>query len=266
MGVLLQNGEHELLPCQSHFRIVELHTKTILAWCGCEDRDIYYQSLSSGLFSSQQSSDRIIDQVAALLGCADRSELGIVASPRGLLSGRLTLFPPRGGEVKCEASTTKLIPTEITDSWRATLHCDAEGGCEGHTVLVVEKEAVFKYLIQYPLKASVVVTGKGYPDHATRALVQLLSIMGTCERGGGVRVVGLFDSDPYGVDIHRQYVLSTGGVEWIGVDLEDFLPQPYSEEHGKKSQLVQLRTDERTKAVRLLRTLQGNSEVEELWR
>lgn len=233
-----------------------------------EDRDIYYSALSSKLFSSQQSSDRIIDQVAAMLGCADRSELGIVAGPRGLVAGRLILLPPSGqGEVNCEGGTPTLIPTEINaDTWRATLPCSAEqAACEGHTVLVVEKEAVFKHLIQQPLaKGTVLVTGKGYPDLATRALVKLLASRASCERGARLGVVGMFDSDPYGIDIHRQYVQACGGVEWVGVDLEDFLPT--AQDDAGAGRLVQLRTDERAKAVRLLRTLNHHTTHDELWR
>ncbi|SOV05609.1 related to meiotic recombination protein SPO11 [Ustilago sp. UG-2017a] len=236
-------------------------------------RDIYYTTLSSRLFPSQQSSDRIIDQVCALLGCADRSELGIVASPRGLFSGSLTLSPPSGqGIVQCFSGVPNLIPTEINaETWRATLPCTHEAEfCIGHVVVVVEKEAVFKHLIQHPTLARqwVVVTGKGYPDHATRALIQILGAGLECEKGGGVRMVGVFDCDPYGVDIHRQYVQVFGGVEWVGVELDDFLAQNDSEEGGEEeaSQLVQLRADERAKAVRMLRTLTGTSADEELWR
>ncbi|CCF50812.1 hypothetical protein NDA11_006131 [Ustilago hordei] len=220
------------------------------------------------LFPSQQSSDRIIDQVCALLGCADRSELAIVASPRGLFSGSLTLSPPSGqGIVQCFSGLPTLIPTEINaETWRATIPCTHETEfCIGHVVVVVEKEAVFKHLIQHPTVARqwVVVTGKGYPDHATRALIQILGAELECEKGGGVRMVGVFDCDPYGIDIHRQYVQVCGGVEWVGVELDDFLAQNDSEQ---ASQLVQLRADERAKAVRMLRTLMGTSADEELWR
>lgn len=259
---MLLNGKLLPLPLRSSVRFIVLMSRL---W---EDRDIYYTTLSSRLFPSQQSSDRIIDQVCALLGCADRSELAIVASPRGLFSGSLTLSPPSGqGIVQCFSGLPTLIPTEINaETWRATILCTHEAEfCIGHVVVVVEKEAVFKHLIQHPTVARqwVVVTGKGYPDHATRALIQILGAGLECEKGGGVRMVGVFDCDPYGIDIHRQYVQVCGGVEWVGVELDDFLAQNDSEQ---ASQLVQLRADERAKAVRMLRTLTGTSADEELWR
>lgn len=211
------------------------------------------------LFSSQQASDRIIDKVAALLGCADRNELGIVASPRGLLAGTLTLIPPRGqgrAEIKCEAGVSTLVPTELSISnlvWTLSLPDSDE-----RMVLVVEKEAVFKHLLEFQRRQSarvqlnlaevVLVTGKGYPDCATRALVRLLS--GPASR---IKMFGLFDSDPYGIDIHRQYLAACSNcntVEWIGVDLEDFLPI----DGDQTGALIQLRNDERAKAVQLLRT------------
>ncbi|SJX64522.1 related to meiotic recombination protein SPO11 [Sporisorium reilianum f. sp. reilianum] len=204
------------------------------------------------LFATQQASDRTIAHVATLLGC-DRAALNIVASPRGLVSGPLTLHPPSPSTpIACQPGHATLIPPEIDLHWRVDVRC------ERPLVLVVEKEAVFTHLLQLrPADAAgagrvdwdsvVMVTAKGYADQATRALVQLL----------GVRAVGLFDADPYGVDIHRQFC-SAHSVEWIGVDLSDFAP-PLA---GQNSALVPLRNDERATAVRLLRGL-GTSHDDE---
>ncbi|CBQ68880.1 related to meiotic recombination protein SPO11 [Sporisorium reilianum SRZ2] len=206
------------------------------------------------LFATQQASDRTIAHVATLLGC-DRAALNIVASPRGLVSGPLTLHPPfPSTPIACQPGHATLIPPEIDLHWRVDMWC------ERPLVLVVEKEAVFTHLLQLQLCTPatrgeravdwgrvVMVTAKGYADQATRALLQLL----------GVRAVGLFDADPYGVDIHRQFC-SAHSVEWIGVDLSDFAP-PLA---GQNSALVPLRNDERATAVRLLRGL-GTSHDDE---
>lgn len=64
----------------------------------------------------------------------------------------------------------------------------------------------------------------------------------------------MFDGDPYGVDVWRQYRLHSA-VRWVGVDVQDF------EEKGEG--LVRLRNDERRTAVRLLRGLSGEKEEEE---
>lgn len=162
----------------------------------------------------------------------------------------------------------------MQSGWNLKLACALPLGsaCQGHLAIVVEKEAVFKVLLQLAHSAStsasgriqwakvVLVTGKGYPDHATRALVHLLA-RATCASGGAVRVVGLFDSDAYGVDIHRQYC-SAGTIDWAGVDIEDFLAAPavHEEEPTLSYPLIPLRNDERIKAVRLLRTLSDSEE------
>lgn len=220
-------------------------------------RDIFYQCLQ--LFRTQAASDRIISQLVSLLGCSDRGELNIVASPRGLVAGPLTVTSPSGEKIACSAGQTTTIPTEIGDGWSIALDCAPEACAGEHLVLVVEKEAVFKTLLQHataPLGTVrwykvVMVTAKGYPDHATRTLLRLLASSHT------VRVVGLFDADPYGIDIHRQYLLhSHCPIEWLGVDLADFL--------GVGQHLVGLRNDERSKAVRLLRSGVGEEERERL--
>ncbi|SPO27835.1 related to meiotic recombination protein SPO11 [Ustilago trichophora] len=247
-------------------------------------RDVYYQSLH--LFTSQQASDRTIERIVALLGCTDKVQLGIVASPRGLLSGSVSIVSPSSSRtlMRCERGVSTLIPTEITTStttgqegWTVVLDCDTSS-CPGHLVLVVEKEAVFKHLLHHqaapdPSRSKidwgkvVLITGKGYPDHATRALVQLLS-RSNCSQGGKVYVEGLFDGDPWGVDVHRNYTFACPEISWLGVDVEDFLPSAADEELTSGCYpLVPLRNDERGKAVRLLRTLKDkDGERERRWR
>ncbi|GAC99834.1 topoisomerase acting in meiosis [Pseudozyma hubeiensis SY62] len=236
-------------------RVLELIQRNLLRGTLVTKRDIYYQSLS--LFPSQSASDRIISQLVTLLGCTDRLELGIVGSPRGILSGSLQLSPPSSSSTSpqvynCTLGQTTLIPTEITEAWRIDLPCPHSGH---HVVLIVEKEAVFKHLLQATtIPAQILITGKGYPDRATAKLVQLLSNHRCSHCGSGMDVRGLFDGDPYGVDVWRQYRLHSA-VRWVGVDVRDF------EEKGEG--LVGLRNDERRTAVRLLRGLSGNKEEEQ---
>lgn len=255
-------------------RILELIQRNMVRGMLVTKRDMYYQSLD--LFPSQQASNRIIDQVVTLLGCRDRLELGIVASPRGIISGSLRLIPPFASPeqvVECKLRQTTIIPTEISidTGWAIEMHCSGREANVEHLVIVVEKEAVFKALLQHGPSPEhencrgiqwnnvILLTAKGYPDHATRSLVQLLD-QHTCWRcRGAVKMVGLFDADPYGVDIHRQFQLHTPvrGIEWLGVDLADFLPTSAAESEESSSvataALVPLRNDERLIAARLLR-------------
>ncbi|TKY89480.1 hypothetical protein EX895_002011 [Sporisorium graminicola] len=251
-------------------RVLELVQSSILQGRFVTKRDIYYQSLH--LFATQQASDRTIALLVTLLGCTDRLQLNIVASPRGLVSGPLTLCPPCGEAIECRPGATTIIPTEISAGWSVDLRCEpgthAGTHAQRHLVLIVEKEAAFKQIVQFRPDTKevegngggridwskvVVVTAKGYPDCATRVLVQLLTAS-DCD----VRVVGLFDGDPYGVDIARHFQ-SSGKVEWIGVDTAEFLPAPTG---PSSSALVPLRNDERATAVRLLNSLKGSQEDE----
>lgn len=69
-------------------------------------------------------------------------------------------------------------------------------------VLVVEKDAVFQKLLEddcIPLLNCILVTGKGYPDVATRMLVKLLS------EKMELPTYVVVDADPFGVDIMCVY-------------------------------------------------------------
>lgn len=69
-------------------------------------------------------------------------------------------------------------------------------------ILVIEKEAVFQKLLQENCPRAlncILVTGKGYPDVATRMLVKLLSDK------MDLPVYIIVDADPFGVDIMLIY-------------------------------------------------------------
>lgn len=68
-------------------------------------------------------------------------------------------------------------------------------------VLVVEKDSVFQHLLEEKCSRTlncILVTGKGYPDIATRMLVKLLSDM-------DLPVYIVVDADPFGVEIMLIY-------------------------------------------------------------
>ncbi|KAJ9474854.1 Topoisomerase acting in meiosis [Pseudozyma hubeiensis] len=199
------------------------------------------------------ASDRIISQLVTLLGVTDQLDLGIVGSPRGIFSGSLKLFLPSNDSqvYNCTFGQATLIPTEINDSWRIDLPCPTPGH---HIALIVEKEAVFKHLLQTTTPTQILITGKGYPDRATAKLVHLLYNHRCSHCQGKVEVRGLFDGDPYGVDVWRQYRLHSA-VRWVGVDVREF------EDKGGGG-LLRLRNDERRTAVRLLRGLSRGEDEE----
>ncbi|KAI3482554.1 hypothetical protein L1887_54795 [Cichorium endivia] len=186
-----------------------------------------------------RASDLVVERLAQLLGCT-RGALGIVASTRGLISGSMHLRSPDGRAVHSVRGETQRMPADMSAAWSVHLTCPED--CRGHVVLVVEKACVFQRLLDLQLGSDLIlVTACGYADAATLELVRLLAAA-PCP--AGVRVCGLFDGDPYGVDIHMHYCAATP-IQWLAVDADEFDLAPQTH--------TALRADERTKAMRLLR-------------
>ncbi|CDO76728.1 hypothetical protein BN946_scf184796.g22 [Trametes cinnabarina] len=99
-------------------------------------------------------------------------------------------------------------------------------------VLVVEKEAVFQTLCRLRLGThpaipgnGLIITGKGYPDVATRQLVKTLS----ANLPKRIPILALVDGDAYGIDIlsvytygsrrmrHEQDHLAAERIQWLGL-------------------------------------------------
>lgn len=163
-------------------------------------RDIFYQR--PALFQHQRTVDRLTDDLAATLH-VPRSALGVVASAKGMLYGDVTL----GGRSFLVDGGSVLIP--------GALHGAGVGvGAGVAWVLVVEKEAVFRSLAcgggGRDGGGGVVVTGKGYPDVATREAVRALQ-----DADAGRLVLGaVVDWDPDGVEILGTYRFGSGAMGW----------------------------------------------------
>lgn len=99
-------------------------------------------------------------------------------------------------------------------------------------VLIVEKEAVFQTLCRLGITdgrslpgRGLLLTGKGYPDVATRHLVK--SLADALPRT--IPIMALVDGDPYGLDIlsvykygslsmqHESGKLATKRIKWLGI-------------------------------------------------
>lgn len=212
-------------------------------------RDIFYKHPK--LFRSQRVVDRIVDDLAATFG-AERGALGIVASAKGMVYGDVVIggrsFMMEGGGI--------VVPGEI------------EGlvlGEEVQWVLVVEKEAVFRTLAYGGGGRGIVITGKGYPDVATREVVRMLSEAKTGE-GRLLPVYILVDMDPYGIEImatykfgsvalaHENHRLAVERVEWLGVKSGDLVEVMRGADGGDgEVEGVMVLTDrDRRKAVGIL--------------
>ncbi|RPB17475.1 DNA topoisomerase IV, alpha subunit [Morchella conica CCBAS932] len=189
--------------------------------------------------------DRIIDDLTATFR-VPRHALGIVASAKGLAHGDFTAngrsYAAPGGGI--------IVPGEAGE---------VVVGRGVEYVLIVEKEAVFRTLCSGDAGKGkgkgIVVTGKGYPDVATRELVKELS--------GALPVFAVVDMDPYGIEImatykfgsialaHESHRLAVERVEWLGVktgDLEGVIKSAEGEVEG----VMVLTERDRRKAVKML--------------
>ncbi|WRT66114.1 uncharacterized protein IL334_003067 [Kwoniella shivajii] len=192
-------------------------------------RDIFYRD--KALFKRQDVVDKLVDDLVATAGLK-RRDFYVCASAKGLIAATsLHIHRRTGEEVRLSSTIASLIdPVERID------HLYSPNGV--NWVLVVEKDAVFqtlcsaKLLEDTRLGPGVMITGKGFPDLATRQLVHLIA-----ESYPFAKMYALVDADPHGISILSTYAfgskntlhshdhigLSLGDrIQWLGVKASDF--------------------------------------------
>ena len=201
-------------------RVLQLIYDVVRKGIHVTKRDLFYTDVK--LFVKQGETDDILDDVAATLG-STRTSLHVVASDKGIVVGRVQ-FRDDGDLIDCTrmGGGGKAIPPfidKITD-----IQSDAE------FILLVEKEAAFMRIAEdrfYNKYRCIVITAKGQPDVATRLFLSKL------KRQLKIPVLGLVDSDPYGLKILSVYMsgsknmsydsahLTTPDIKWLGVRPSD---------------------------------------------
>uniref|UniRef100_A0A0R3S535 DNA topoisomerase (ATP-hydrolyzing) n=1 Tax=Elaeophora elaphi TaxID=1147741 RepID=A0A0R3S535_9BILA len=172
-------------------------------------RDLFYERKS--LFGVQRNLNNSINRVCYWLGM-DPTPGYVRSSGHGLVIGQLKIYESTG-IVDCSVKAT-LIDEFFGARLSTTAQC----------ILVVEKDATFQRLIgEGFLKLFpnvLLVTGKGYPDVATRMMLKKLS---------NLPLFGLLDCDPHGIEIAMTYKYGTSSkkfgmenlklphFEWIGL-------------------------------------------------
>jgi meiotic recombination protein SPO11 len=155
----------------------------------------------------------------------------VVASDKGLVVGRIQFYED-GDYIDCTKMGVggKAIPPYIDKIENVT--SDAE------FILLVEKEAAYMRMAEdrfYHKYPCIVITAKGQPDVATRMFLSRIAFELK------IPVLGLVDSDPYGLKILSVYMsgsknmsydsasLTTPDIKWLGLrpsDLNKFdLPE-----------------------------------------
>jgi meiotic recombination protein SPO11 len=229
-------------------RVMQLLHAVLLKRIHITKRDLFYTDVK--LFVDQADSDGVLDDVATIIGCT-RSNLHVVASDKGLVVGRIQ-FEEDGDYIDCTKMGVggKAIPPYIDKIENIT--SDAE------FILLVEKEAAYMRMAVSPVGSwifvpfesyisnscrfcffflqedrfynrypCIVMTAKGQPDVATRMFLSRV----TSELH--IPVLGLVDSDPYGLKILSVYMsgsknmsydsasLTTPDIKWLGLRPSD---------------------------------------------
>jgi meiotic recombination protein SPO11 len=177
-------------------------------------REVYYVLVTH--FRNQHECDDVILDVAKVLGVSRRS-LGLSASPKGWFCGCVEISRrgtlPSGQNVSGTIDGTALLSVQglpITREWsERDMHGRTEDGVEikvtsksARAILVIEKEGVYTRLSEeriFDRFPCILVTGKGFPDLATRALVS------TLHRELNLPVIGLCDCNPFGISVLALY-------------------------------------------------------------
>ncbi|KAJ3009578.1 endodeoxyribonuclease, partial [Thoreauomyces humboldtii] len=211
-------------------------------------RELYYRDVS--LFKSQSVVDEIIEDLACAHG-VPRHCLNVTASCKGLVFGNLIMHMTDGTSINCLQAShngTLIPPSDRISSVQSS----------ARFVLVIEKEATFQTLLSewFVQKFDcVILTGKGYPDLATRQLVFLSPEHHT-------PLYALVDADPHGIEIYLCYQagskamafdghnLACPSLKWIGVRPSHWTASRYQVDFEK---LLPLTDGDKRKVRGLLR-------------
>ncbi|TIB69189.1 hypothetical protein E3P77_00691 [Wallemia ichthyophaga] len=160
-------------------------------------RSIYYQNVNA--FKKQSNVEEILQRISHVLGIR-RESLNVRASHKGLfLSSALSIQLCNGNVLNGSDSVANFIPT-MEDIHQVDVSQVA-------FVLVVEKETVFSTLREIRFTCSsvhgptILLTGKGYPDFATRDILSHLAKI----LPASIPFIALVDSDPHGLHIFFTY-------------------------------------------------------------
>ncbi|XP_058199815.1 meiotic recombination protein SPO11-2 [Rhododendron vialii] len=222
------------------WKVMEMCYQVLVQEKRLTQRELFYKLLcgSPDYFTSQLQVNRTIQDVVALLRCS-RYSLGIMASSRGAVAGRLLLQEPNQEVVDCSAcgSSGYAISGDLNLLEKLVMKTDAR------YIIVVEKHAIFQRLAEdciYNQIPSILITAKGYPDIATRFLLHRIS-----RTFPDLPIFGLVDWNPAGLAILCTFKFGSIGmgleayryacnVKWLGVRKDDL-------EHLPEQSFIQLK-------------------------
>jgi meiotic recombination protein SPO11 len=210
-----------------HFLLRERRTTTT--------REVYYFFVLH--FRNQRECDATIWQVASILQ-VPRVTLGLSASSKGWYCGSLQIVSSQDGSITDTQNVTSVEGQPITREWLQWKLYDGDFDIQttAKCIIVVEKEGIYKRLCEdrfFDRIPCIIVTGKGFPDLATRAFVHTMHIA-----FGNLPVYGVCDCNPYGVGVLWAY---QQGSHRLGLDGGDRYSVPIQWLGLRPSQVNRLR-------------------------
>lgn len=219
--------------------------------------DIYYRD--PALFGCQTHVDRYVDDIACTLGIS-RSALNVTAVAKGLVFGAFTICRRDGSTVSAANSKEGILISNLKGILSVNMSAVK-------WVVVVEKEASFRSIVASSfwdqlLSEGVLITGKGYPDLATRAFLCFISAPSPQNGFASPPVYGLADFDPDGLAIlstykhgsialaHENAYLRTPQLQWLGLRSEHIV-LGVDNVHASQG-LLTLTTRDRARARKML--------------
>jgi meiotic recombination protein SPO11 len=230
-------------------------------------RDIYYRH--PDLFVKQSVVDRYVDDLACTFGIT-RSQLNVTAAAKGLIAGNFTLNRENGHQVNAMNEKEGMLVPTIGEN-------DTLDMASVHWILVIEKEATFRSLVNSPQwerlgSQGVILTAKGYPDINSRKFLRQLA-----NHAPHIPMYAFVDLDPDGIAILSTYkygsyrlahedvtsldapALSLPNIRWLGVRNEHLTHDAVLEDKKDTTStplhlqgLMKLTARDRTKAQRML--------------
>ncbi|KAG6844622.1 hypothetical protein H0H87_005479 [Tephrocybe sp. NHM501043] len=235
---MLGHAKQFVAPLAQLLRVLDVTHEAVIDDTPATKRDIYYRDIP--LFKSQRTVDSLVDDIAATLAL-ERSDLNIRASSKGLVSGSgLDVHLRTGETVRVNDTEGTLIPVgediksltvDPRVAWVLIVEKDASTFHYLSSLQMTPLQAVFQTLCRLKvtchesLPHGLIITGKGYPDVATRNLVKSLADL----LPGRIPILALVDGDPYGLDIlsvykfgsrslqHESCKLAASRIVWLGL-------------------------------------------------
>lgn len=167
-------------------------------------REIFYASPK--IFKSQQKTNTLISFYLKKWD-TEMYDLNITISLKGVFSGTL--------EFKYEKDTKILKEGLIPD-----INEVEEIICKYKSILIIEKDSMLSFISCLFKEADenqnfLMISGKGYPCTNTKLFLKKLA-----NTNPNIKFYGLFDFDPFGIDIYRDYKKIINIIR-IGINSED---------------------------------------------